>query len=279
MLWSVPLSDGGCAGPSVAGGKVFVIDHQGTNDVVRAIDFKTGKDVWTYRYKDTEAPNYGYSQSTPLIFAGKVYVNGRLGLVACLDAKTGKKVWDNDILTTFNGKKPGFHFAISPVVDGNKLIVCPGGPDASVAALDIKTGGTIWKGGGSDIPGYATPVMTAAGAKKLFVVLTGVSLIGVDAADGKLLWSVPWKTTFLINVSTPIVMGNTVFINSDYDQGCALVQFSATEAKILWQNKGHGFAGEHSAALQRLSLLHGRRRQPGMHGRQDRQSRLEAGGV
>ncbi len=236
MLWSVPLSDGGYAGPSVAVGKVFIIDHVETNDVVRAIDIKTGKDVWTYKYEDTKGANYGYSQSTPLILAGKVYIQGRLGLVTCLDAKTGKKVWDKDIKATFNGKNPQWEYAMSPFIDGNKLIVCPGGPDASVAALDAKTGDTIWKGGGSDVPGYATPVMAMAGAKKLYVVMTGVALIGVDAADGKLLWSIPWKTSYDINGATPIVMGNTIFITAGYKHGSALVEFSATEAKILWQN-------------------------------------------
>ncbi|MCX6344711.1 MAG: PQQ-binding-like beta-propeller repeat protein [Armatimonadetes bacterium] len=237
MLWSVPLTDGGYAGPSVAGGKVFIIDHQGANDVVRAIDIKTGKDAWTYKYEDTKAANYGYSRATPLVLAGKVYVNGRLGLVTCLDAKTGKKVWDKDIKATFNGKNPQWEYAISPFIDSNKLIVCPGGPDASVAALDAKTGDTIWKGGGSDIPSYATPVMAMAGAKKLYIVMTGVSLIGVDAADGKLLWNIPWKTSYDINGATPIVMGNTIFITAGYGHGCALVEFSATEAKILWENK------------------------------------------
>ena len=236
-LWSVALTDGGFAGPSVAGGKVFVIDHKAAEDVVRAIDVATGKDVWTYSYEDKKAANYGFSQSTPLVLAGKVYVNGRLGLVTCLDEKTGKKVWDKDIRATFNGKKPRWEYAISPVIDGNKLIVCPGGPNACVAALTALTGDTLWKGGGSDVSGYATPVMAAAGTQKLYIVMTGVSLIGVDAADGKLLWRLPWETKYDVNGATPIVTGKTIFITSGYGHGCALVEFSAKEAKILWENK------------------------------------------
>jgi len=262
MLWSVPLTDGGYAGPSVAGGKVFVIDHKDAEDVVRAIDVTTGKDVWTYGYEDKKAANYGFSNSTPLVLAGKVYVNSRLGLVTCLDEKTGKKVWDKNIRATFNGKIPRWAYAISPFIDGNQLIVCPGGPDASVVALNPLTGDTLWKGGGSDVPGYATPVMVTAGSRKLYIVFTGVSLIGVDAADGKLLWRLPWETKYDVNGATPIVMGNTIFITSGYGHGCALVEFSATEAKILWENKdlqsrfgtplyfeGHMFCTEDSGNL------------------------------
>jgi outer membrane protein assembly factor BamB len=237
MLWSVPLTDDGFAGPAVAGGKLFIIDHKGTEDVVRAIDMATGKDVWTYSYEDKKAANYGFSNSTPLILAGKVYVNGRLGLVTCLDEKTGKKVWDKDIRATFKGKKPRWEYAISPFIDDNMLIVCPGGPDAAVVALNPLTGDTLWQGGGSDVSGYATPLMAMAGSQKLYIVFTGVSLIGVDAADGKLLWRVPWKTEYDVNGATPIVMGNTIFITSGYGHGCALVQFSDNDAKILWENK------------------------------------------
>jgi len=237
MLWSTPMTDGGFAGPSAAGGKVFIIDHADKDDVVRAIDIKTGKDVWTYKYPDGKGENYGYSRSTPLVEGNRVYTVGRFGMVCCLDAKTGKPIWTANIQTTFNGKIPQWNYAWSPTTDGNQLIVCPGGPDASVVTLDKMTGKTIWAGGGSDIPGYATPVVTQADGKKIYIVFTGVSLIAVDAKTGKLLWRVPWKTDYDINGATPIVMGNTVFITSGYNHGCALVQFTYTDANILWQSK------------------------------------------
>lgn len=237
MLWKTALTDDGYAGPSAAGGNVFIIDHQGSNDIVRAINIKTGKDAWKFSYEDGKGPNYGYSQSTPLVSAGKLYIVGRLGMVACLDAKTGAKVWSINMKSAFNGKKPQWEYAMSPVIFGNQLIVCPGGPDAGVVALDKNTGNTIWQGGGSDVPGYATPVIAQADGKKIYLIMTGVSLIGVDAKTGKLLWTIPWKTSYDINGATPVVMGNTVFITSGYGHGCALVEFSYTSAKIVKESK------------------------------------------
>ena len=237
MLWSTPLTDGGFAGPCAAGGKVFIIDHAAGKDVVRAIDIKTGKDVWTYPYVDDKGEDYGYSRSTPLVDGNKVYTVGRFGMICCLDAKTGKAIWTNDIRTTFNGKAPQWKHSWSPTTDGNALIVCPGGTDASVAALDKMTGKTIWAGGGSDVPGYATPVVTQTDGKKIYIVLTGWNLIAVDAKTGKQLWHIPWKGPCDVNAATPIVMGNTVFITAGYGLGCALVQFTYADAKIVWQNK------------------------------------------
>lgn len=236
MLWRTSMSDNGYAGPSVVGGKVFIIDHQGGNDIVRAININTGKDTWRYSYRDSSNQNYGFSRATPLVNGGKIYTLSFLGQLNCLDAKTGKKIWSKNINTEFSGKIPQWAYSYSPYIDGNKLIVCPGGPGAAVAALDKNSGKTIWRGGGSDIPGYATPVAATVGGKRLYIVFTGVSLIGVDANNGRLLWRLPWNTSYDINGATPIVMGNTVFITSGYNHGAALVEFSASSAKILWVN-------------------------------------------
>jgi len=237
MLWSAPLTDGGYAGPSAAGGKVYIVDHSGSKDIVRAIDIKTGKDVWTYSYPDDQAEDNGYSRSTPLVQENKVYTVGRFGVVNCLNAKTGKPIWTVDVRATFNGKIPQWKYAWSPTIDGSRLIVCPGGPDASVAALDKNTGKTIWAGGGSDIPGYATPVVTQVDGKKIYVVFTGVSLMAVDAETGKQLWRTPFKTNCDINGATPIVVENTAFITAGYNHGCALVQFSYSDSKVVWESK------------------------------------------
>ncbi len=191
MLWETPMGDEGYAGPSVADGKVFIIDHQGKQDVVRAIDIKTGKDVWTYAYDDSEPANHGYSQATPVIDSHKVYALGRFGALNCLDEKTGKIVWTRDILADFHGKKPTWDYAWSPVIDGNKVIVLPGGPGAAMAALDKTTGQTIWQGGGSDQAGYGSPIVMMVGGGKQYIALTGVSAIGVDADKGTLLLDHP----------------------------------------------------------------------------------------
>ena len=83
-LWTVPMGDQGFAGPSVADGKVFIVDHQGEQDIVKALDFQTGQEIWRYAYKDTAQANYGYARCSPTINDGKVYTLSRLGVVDCL---------------------------------------------------------------------------------------------------------------------------------------------------------------------------------------------------
>jgi outer membrane protein assembly factor BamB len=237
VLWQVALTDGGYAGPSVAQGKVFIIDHQGDQDIVRAIDFKTGKDVWRFTYADNSKSDYGFSQSTPVFSEGKLYTISRAGKLHCLDAATGAKIWMKDFIADYGGHKPQWQYACSPFIDGNKLIITPGGDVNNVYALDKNTGATIWAGGTPDVPGYAVPVAATIQGVKQYVIMTGVSVMGVDAQSGKALWDFPFKNQCAVNAACPIVTGDFVFITTGYGLGCALLQIGPNGATPVWQNK------------------------------------------
>ena len=237
MLWQTSLTDGGYAGPSVSGGKVFIIDHMEDKDVVRAIDIKTGKDVWKYSYVDAEKENYGFSRSTPAVDGGNVYTLGRMGVVNCLDTKTGKLKWSRNIMTEYKGVRPNWNYAMSPFVDGGKVILIPGGPDATVVAFDKITGKTIWQGGGSDEPGYCTPQKVNINGTPQYLIFSANTLMGLNPGSGAVLWNFNWKTRSGVNAAIPIVMGNEIFITASYGHGCALVKVNPTETKSLWENK------------------------------------------
>ena len=238
VLWKVTMSDKGYAGPSVADGKVFIIDHVGDNDVVRALDSATGADIWRFQYPDADKFDYGYARATPTYANGKLYCQGRMGPLFCLDAATGRQVWARNIRSEFAGQMPRWKYSASPFVDGNKLIVIPGGRNnAAVVALNAQTGETIWTGGGSDPAGYATPVLAELDGRLQYVCMTGRAAIGVDANNGTLLWSVPWGPNNGVNVATPIVEDPYVFVSSGYGVGCALLEIAGGQGSIAWQNK------------------------------------------
>ncbi|MHB0935248.1 MAG: outer membrane protein assembly factor BamB family protein [Armatimonadota bacterium] len=237
VLWQVPMGDRGYAGPSVAGNVLYVVDHAGDQDIVRALSLTSGKKIWEYRYKDAAGNNYGFARSTPTVAGGKIYTVSRLGLVLCLDAKSGKKLWSRSLVKDLRGRKPIWDYSMSVLIDGKKAIVVPGASNGTVAALDAATGRTLWQGGGNDIPGYATPVIATINKVRQYVVFAGKSLIGVDPNSGKLLWSCPWVTSNDVNAAAPIVSGNQIFITSDYGKGCALVEVTGKTAKIKWQNR------------------------------------------
>lgn len=236
-LWQVPMGDNGFAGPAVAGGKVYILDHRGAEDVVRCLDLASGKEVWTYAYSEGGADNYGFSRATPCVDGGKVYTISRSGVVNCLDAARGSKLWSRSLQSDLGGGAPQWLYAPSPVIDGNALIVVPGGSRGAVATLNKTTGQTIWQGGGSDKCSYATPVVATLNGVKQYVIFTAKQLSGVRASDGKQLWSVSWPTGCDVNAATPLVSGNRILIASGYNHGCGLVEVSGDSARIVWQNK------------------------------------------
>lgn len=236
VLWTVPLSDNGFAGPSVGAGKVFVIDHAEGRSTLRAINIKTGKDVWTYSWDDKEGDNWGFDRSTPTFDNGLVYAQSRFGILTCLNAATGKVVWSHDLIKDFGGRKPGWNYSYSPVIDGDRLVVLPGGEKAGIVAMEKKTGKVIWQNGGN-IPSYSTPVVATIQGKKQYLVFDTVALQGIDPANGNQLWNFPWKTGADCNAAMPIVIGNSVFITAGYGHGCEMVDITAEGAKSRYANK------------------------------------------
>jgi outer membrane protein assembly factor BamB len=237
QIWRLQVADKGYGGLSAAGGKFCYVDHYLDQDVVHVVDIATGKDKWTAKYNNMGLVNYGFTRATPAFANGKLYTLSRHGVVVCFDAEKGTQSWNRDLVGDFQGKEPFFGYAHSPVVDGDHVIVCPGGPDAAIVCLDAITGKDIWKGGGSDTGGYSTPVVATIDNKKQYVFLSALNIMGVDAESGKQLWSNAWRTQFDENIASPVVQGDTVFISSAYNHGCLQLGISGDKADLNWQNK------------------------------------------
>ncbi|MEM7393720.1 MAG: PQQ-binding-like beta-propeller repeat protein, partial [Verrucomicrobiota bacterium] len=237
-LWTVDLSDEGYANPSASGGKVFIIDHDKKQDIVRAIDLKTGNEAWRHTYDAGGRENYGWARATPTVENDRVYTVSRDGVVYCLDTENGEEIWTYDALNDVSGKAPGWEVSHSPLIEGNQLIVPGGGKEAHIVALDKISGKPLWKGGGTYKLGYATPVLTTLDSKKQLLVFNAFGLTGVDATDGKLLWSTKWKTMWDVNAPTPIPIGNDrVYISSGYRKGCAVYEIKNNTPEEICRNR------------------------------------------
>jgi outer membrane protein assembly factor BamB len=232
-LWRATLGDRGYAGPAAAAGSVYIIDHEGTQDIVRALDLATGKERWRFAYPDADKDNYGFARATPAVDGGRVFTLSRLGKLHCLDAKTGGKAWAVDIQAEFKGQAPQWQYSASPIVVGNGVVVSPGGPDAAVVALDKATGKPLWRGGGSDKPGYDSPVVQG----DRLLLMTGAHLAAIDLKSGKSPWSFPWKTSYDVNSAAPVVTDAGIFITSGYGSGCALIAIDGGKPKEVWRSK------------------------------------------
>lgn len=235
-LWRVEMHDNGYSGPCVVSGRLYIVDREGENDAVRALDADTGRELWTFNYPETNKFNYGFTECTPAYCSGKLYVFSRKGRAHCLDAARGTKVWGRDLKREFQGKAGGWDYAASALIDGDKAVFCPGGTNAAVVALNKDTGATVWKGGGSDKAGYATPAIATLNGKRQYVVTTASSVLGIDPENGEPLWSCPFQAKYGINAASPVIADNAVFITTGCEWAHGRGALICTGGQKLWEN-------------------------------------------
>lgn len=236
-LWKLDLKDNGNAAPAVAGGRVYIVDHDGVQDIVRALDLNTGAQAWQFTYDDAKQNKYGFTVSTPLVDGNQLYILSRMGKVTCLDAARGEQLWQRNLMAECAGKSPSWGYCMSPVLDGQKLIFCPGGEGTGVVALDKATGKTLWQGGGGGQTSYATPVVAQIDGKKQYIALTATAVKGVAAEDGQLLWQVPWPTKFDKKGPSPVLAGARILITTTEGGDSGVIEVKDNQPKIVWQTK------------------------------------------
>lgn len=236
-LWKVALSDNGNAAPAVANGRLFIVDHEGKDDIVRALDVATGKEVWRFAYPDAETNRYGFTVSTPLIVGDKVYITSRKGKIHCLNAATGEKIWGRDVKAEYHGAPPPWDYCMSPVVDNQALLLGVSGSDAAMVAVNKDTGETIWHAGNYKVS-YATPLVVTLNGKKQYIVFGEEALYSIAPDTGLEFWQVPWPTKYGGKKGpTPVMVGDRIFAATTEGGDTGLIDLSSGAPVVVWKHK------------------------------------------
>ncbi|MCA9128771.1 MAG: PQQ-binding-like beta-propeller repeat protein [Planctomycetales bacterium] len=235
LLWTGDGAGRGYASPAVSHGRIYTLgDNLSTanddDEYLTCFDAETGKQVW--KCKTGPAWNSGRdswqgSRSTPTIDGDRVFVLTPFGKLVCASAVDGSLLWQKDLKADFGGdKKDGWGYSESPLVDGNRVVVTPGGPQATMVALDKANGGTIWtcQRTGDVGAGHSSVVISQVGGKKIYVQNTGGGAMGVDAATGELLWKHDCEKPPTAFIPTPIVQDDLVYSVAGYGNGGALLR-------------------------------------------------------
>jgi outer membrane protein assembly factor BamB len=248
LAWKVKGLGGGDSAPSVAAGRIFGMGNRGEDEAVWALSETDGKTLWVTRlgpaYRQQAPQGKEGPGCTPTVDGDRLYVLGLGGDLACLQASDGKVIWQSNLERDFGGSVPRWSYRESPLVDGEKVICTPGGPDATLVALDKLTGKTIWK---SQVPGspkaaYASAIAIDFGGQREYVQFTQKALVGVAASDGKYLWRYTRPANGMgINCSTAVYEDGRVFAASAYGAGGGLVKLTkasdGVEAEEVYYTK------------------------------------------
>jgi outer membrane protein assembly factor BamB len=238
--WKTTVGSGDST-PALVGDKLYVFARQGDEEVTLCLSAADGKEVWKDKYAAQAvtgpAARHPGPRSSPAVADGKVVTLGACGVLSCLDAATGKVLWRKD---EFPKVVPKFFTAMSPIIVDAVVVAHLGGQgNGAVMAFDLATGDAKWKWAG-EAPMYASPVVLTADGVKQIVTLSEKSVVGLGAADGKLLWQIPFVPQGMAyNAATPIVDGQTViFAGSGRGTKAVRVekQGDGFAAKELWSN-------------------------------------------
>jgi outer membrane protein assembly factor BamB len=174
-----------------------------------------------------------------MIYNGLVYMMSGFGKVVAMNAVNGNVLWSKDILADFGGENIKWGVTENLVADGDKLFCTPGGPNASMIALHVKTGELIWKAkSNGEKSAYCSPALIKLPSRNLLVTHTGNSIIGVDAATGELLWSYEHLNQYSIHPNTPLFKDGYLYCFSGYGQGGVMLNLADDGSSVtkVWKN-------------------------------------------
>jgi outer membrane protein assembly factor BamB len=242
LAWKVTGIGEGMGGVAVSGGRIYTTGDSDGSAWLFALNEADGKQLW--KAKIGRGGRLGFAafkpagpRATPTVDGDRLYILSQYGELVCFTTD-GKEVWRTDYVKDLGGILPVWGFSESPLVDGDKIICTPGGPDATLVAIDKKTAKPVWKCGVAEGPtnrrygnassaGYSSAIAIDFEGVRHYAQLTATTLVGVAASDGQLLWRYDKPAnTHRIPCSAPLYHDGTVFATSAYDAGGGAAKLS-----------------------------------------------------
>jgi outer membrane protein assembly factor BamB len=244
VIWKRPLGEG-YSSPVVEDGVLYTMYGRRGEEVVIAANAETGVTLWeqsaSMTFQSDAAGDMGNGPyATPLIVGNRLFTTGVAGRLQCLDKKTGKLLWTQQLWTDHQGSRLMYGYASSPIAFRETVVVPVGGPGKSVMAFHQADGKVAW--GKNDFGNvYSSPILINVGGLEQLAVLMDGAMLAVNPLNGDLQWQVPFKANYSIAVATPVWgPDNLLFVSSEYDGGAKVIALERngqeTKATEVWSN-------------------------------------------
>lgn len=260
-IWVAEGLGEGYASAVIAGGTIFTTGMLGEDKQghLHAFDLE-GKRLWSTPYGPEWEKTYPGSRYTPTIDDDRAYLISGHGLVCCFDTTSGALLWQRDVAKDFGGAAPAMGFAESLLIDGERLIVTPGGPDASVVALNKADGETLWTSKGlSDQSAYCSPILIERGGTRLIVTLVTTTLVGLDPESGAVVWRTPFDENEELqnHAVAPVYADGLLYATSGHRKGGVMYALSEDGKSIAQKWADETLNNHHGGVIFHEGHLYG----------------------
>jgi outer membrane protein assembly factor BamB len=275
-VWQKSIGTG-FAGPAVVGDRVILFHRVGDEEVVEALDAKTGAAKWHFAYASHYRDDFGFDEgprAVPVVANGRVYTFGAEGQLHAIALDTGQRIWGVDTFRRFQVRKGFFGAAGSPLVDNGRVIANIGGrdgaKDAGIVAFNADTGDVMWTAT-NDEASYSSPIGATLGGRRAVVAFTRQGLVALDPATGAVRFQKTWRSRSMasVNAATPLVLGDQIFVSATYETGAALLRVKDDALTEVWASDDV-MSNHYATSVVLNGILYG------YHGRQEFNPSLRA---
>lgn len=256
----------GWSGFTAVDGLAFTMEQHGKREVVAAYRVTDGKRVWVHEAVRRHFHPAGGTgpRSTPTFHENRLYTLGGVGNLLCLEANTGRVLWEHDLTREFDipvvVSNPDsedrqdieesnvlWGRAAAPLIVDDLVVVPVGGatnqPQVTLVAFDRVTGEKRWQNGNKSIS-YGSPTLVTLLGQRQILLTTEAHVCGFDSGNGQELWSYsrPGNSNGDANTSQPVVVAeDQVLVTKEYGVGGELLKLSrspegAWTVERVWEN-------------------------------------------
>jgi len=243
LVWSRTGLGLGYSSATVVDGTVYITGMDGAKQGHLYAFGQDGSPQWNVVYGpelDKTGPAPGGTRGTPTIDGDRIFLMTGFAKLVVLNKADGKVLKTIDLLERFGAGQAKFGFGECVLVDGQKVICTPGGPDASLVALDRDTGATIWKTEGLSQPaGYCSARLLRHNGKKLIVTMLEKVVVGIDADTGKVLWQYDFPNRFGVLPNPPLYADGMLYVVGGGGTGGTLLELAddAMSVTETWKDR------------------------------------------
>ena len=189
-LWRIPIGLG-WSSFAYNDNRLYTQEQRGESEYISCYSSDDGALIWSNADESrfSEVVSGAGPRGTPTYDNGLIFALGGNGLLTCLNANDGHKVWQRNLVAELDAPVPMWGFSGSPLAHDDKVIVYIGARDnRGLVAFDRKTGEIKWSFPSRGM-NYTTAHAMKFDGETMIVFCDGQGVHALSPETGEPIWN------------------------------------------------------------------------------------------